>query len=560
MPLALFLALPALLLGTVTPAGTASGPADLVLLGGTVRTLDPRLPAASALAVSGGRVAAVGTEAQVRPLIGPGTRVVDLRGGIAYPGFVDAHAHVYGLGQGLRHLDLTQAGSEADVAAMVRGAAQGKAPGEWITGRGWDQNKWDGKAFPSRRSISEAAPRNPVVLRRVDGHAAWANDAALELAGISEKGRAVGGGEILCNGRGVPTGILVDDAADLVLRLVPEDSDSDRREALRQAVLLCARLGLTGVHDAGVGPGELAAYRRLLAGDGLPVRIWAMLEGPEDWLREELGHGPKSEADGRLVLGGVKMYADGALGSRGAWLLASYADRPDSSGLCVTPPTEMARRAAICAALGLQLCTHAIGDRAVRETLDAYEKALAPLPDGKDRRFRIEHAQIVDPADLPRFAALGVVPSVQPTHCTSDMPWAPLRLGPERTAHAYTWRSFLDRGLHIPAGTDFPVEPPDPLYTFYAAVTRQGRDGRPQPGWHPEQRLTREEALLAMTLWAAEAAFLEKEQGKLAPGFRADVTVLDADLLTVPEDRILKSRVLFAIVAGRVVYAADAVR
>ncbi len=558
MLLSFFLALPALLLGTVTPAASAAGPADLVLLGGTIRTLDPRQPVVSALAVSGGRVAVVGTEAQVRALIGPKTRVLDLRGGTAYPGFVDAHAHVGGLGQGLRRLDLTQAASEADAAAMVRRAARGKAPGEWITGRGWDQNKWEGKEFPSRRSISEAAPGNPVVLRRVDGHAAWANDAALKLAGLSERGRAVSGGEILCDGQGVPTGILVDDAADLVLRLVPEDSERDRQEALRQAASLCARLGLTGIHDAGVGPGELAAYRRLLAEDGLPVRIWAMLEGPEDWLRKELGRGPQSEGDGRLVLGGVKMYADGALGSRGAWLLAPYADRPDSSGLSVTPPAEMARRAAICAELRVQLCTHAIGDRAVRETLDAYEKALAPLADGKSRRFRIEHAQIVDPADVPRFAALGVIPSMQPTHCTSDMPWAPLRLGPERAAHAYAWRSFLDRGQHIPAGTDFPIEAPDPLYTFHAAVTRRGRDGRPQPGWHPEQRLTREEALLAMTLWAAEAAFLEKEQGTLAPGRRADVTVLDADLLTVPEEQILKARVLFTVVAGRVVYAADA--
>ncbi|MBP7865953.1 MAG: amidohydrolase [Acidobacteria bacterium] len=535
----------------------AQAPADLVLTNGVFMTLDEERPMVRALAVRDGRILSLGSPEEMKALTGPHTRVVDLAGAVAYPGFIDAHAHVRGLGASMGVLDLTTATSEEDAAARVARAAASAKPGEWVLGRGWDQNRWPGKAFPGRRSLSRAAPRNPVLLRRVDGHAGWVNDAALRVAGIGRKPPEVRGGEVLVDAEGRPTGILVDNAMDLVGRHVPPATPEKIRQDLEKALKECARLGITEVHDAGVGPSELDAYRRLLREGRLKVRIWAMLEGPEPWLEKELGGGPREEdPEGMLTLGGVKFYADGALGSRGAWLLAPYADRPDASGFPLTPPDELARLASLCARWRVQACTHAIGDRAVRETLDAYARALAGQPDGRGRRFRVEHAQVVDPADVPRFAALGVIPSMQPTHCTSDMPWAPERLGPVRTLYAYAWKSFLATGARIAAGTDFPIELPNPVHTFYAAVTRKARDQGPPDGWTPGQRLTRMEALLAMTRWAAEAAFQEERLGRLAPGFRADLTVCDLDLLSLPEEKIPDVRVLWTVVNGKIVYAA----
>lgn len=534
----------------------AQGPADLVLTNGVFMTLDEERPMVRALAVRDGRILSLGSPEEMKALVGPRTRVVDLAGAVAYPGFIDAHAHVRGLGESMGVLDLTTATSEEEAAARVACAAASAKPGEWVLGRGWDQNRWPGKAFPGRRSISRAAPRNPVLLRRVDGHAGWVNDAALRLAGIDRTPPAVEGGEVLTDAGGRPSGILVDNAVDLVGRLVPPASPEKIRRDLEKALKECARLGITQVHDAGVGPTELDTYRRLLREGRLNIRVWAMLEGPEPWLEKELGGGPRKDPEEMLTLGGVKFYADGALGSRGAWLLAPYADRPDTSGFALTAPDELARRASLCARWKVQACTHAIGDRAVRETLDAYARALAGLPDGRGRRFRVEHAQVTDPADVPRFAALGVIPSMQPTHCTSDMPWAPERLGPVRVLCAYAWKSFLAIGVHLAAGTDFPIEKADPIHTFYAAVTRKARDGNPPDGWTPGQRLTRMEALLAMTRWAAEAAFQEERLGRLAPGFRADLTICDLDLLSLPEEQILGTRVLWTVVNGKIVHEA----
>jgi predicted amidohydrolase YtcJ len=546
-----------LLLFLILPVGTAAAtPAELVLRGGTIYTLEAGRPEADALAIREGRIVAVGSWADVAPLVGTETVVLDLSGMSAYPGFVDAHAHLLGLGKSLEIIDLTGTRSEADVLALVRGEVRQAPAGTWILGRGWDQNRWPVPKFPTHEGLSQAAPDHPVLLTRVDGHAVWANRRAMELAGIGENPAPVAGGEILRDAAGKPTGVFVDNAADLLTRHVPEETEAVIERRLQAAMGRCVAAGLTQVHDAGVGERVLAVYEKMQRGSRLPLRVWAMLQGSEEWLRATLAGGIRRSADDRLVVRSVKLYADGALGSRGAWLLAPYSDRPDTSGLPVNPPEYLERIARLCAERGFQVCTHAIGDRANREMLDIYQKVLASCPDGKARRFRVEHAQVLTAADIPRFHALGVIPSMQPTHCTSDMAWAGDRLGAERCRYAYAWASLLRDGNHIPMGSDFPVEGVSPLLGFYAAVTRQDPQGRPPGGWMPEERMSRAEALRSMTLWAAEAAFLEEDLGSLKPGKWADLTICDRDILKVPAEEILRTRVLLTIVGGRVVHDA----
>jgi hypothetical protein len=535
-------------------AAGAGEPADLILKNGRILTLDAGCPVASALAVRGDRIVAVGAWEQVAPWAGERTAVVDLAGAVAYPGFVDSHAHVGGLGRAMEILDLTGAANEADVAERVRRAAVSVPRGDWILGRGWDQNRWPGRQFPTHASLTAAAPDHPVVLTRVDGHAIWVNRRAMERAALGEHPTQVPGGEILLDGEGRPTGVFVDLAGDLVESHIPAARPDEVRRRLRAAMERCAALGLTQVHDAGIGPVELAEYRALLQADQMPVRIWAMLQGEEGWLESQMAGGPTMDPTGRLAIGAVKMYADGALGSRGAWLLAPYTDRPETSGLPVNPVETLERLSRLCARHGFQACTHAIGDRANRTVLDVYQRVLAGLPDGGARRFRIEHAQVLAMADIPRFHALGVIPAMQPTHCTSDMPWAVQRLGPERSRYAYAWQSLLRTGAVIPTGSDFPVEAPDPLLGFYAAVTRQDPLGQPPGGWTAVERMTREQALRGMTEWSALAACQERDKGTLSVGKWADVTVLDRDLLAVPERDILGARVLLTLVGGRIVH------
>jgi len=532
----------------------ADEPADRILKNGVIYTLDAARPVVTALAIRGDRVAATGSWEEIAPLAGARTVVLDLAGATAYPGFVDGHAHVGGLGRAMEILDLTGAASEADVAMLVRRSAAGTPAGDWILGRGWDQNRWSEKLFPTQASLTAAAPDHPVVLTRVDGHAIWCNRRALEMAGLGDRAVPVEGGEILVDESGRPTGILVDRASDLIESKIPAARPEDIRRRLKRAMERCAAVGLTQVHDAGVGSAELAQYRALLQADQMPIRIWAMLEGDEAWLESQLAAGVSQDAAGRLVIRAVKMYADGALGSRGAWLLAPYTDRPDTSGLPVNPTETLERIARLCARYGFQACTHAIGDRANRTILDVYQRVLAGLPDGRERRFRVEHAQVLAMADIPRFHALGVIPSMQPTHCTSDMPWAVRRLGPERARYAYTWQTLIRTGVVIPTGSDFPVEAPDPLLGFYAAVTRMDKAGQPPGGWTPMERMTREQALRGMTEWSAFAAFQEKDKGVLANGKWADITVTDQNLMRVPESDILKTRVLLTMVGGRIVY------
>jgi len=524
---------------------TASEAADLVVVNARVYTGEPQRATASAIAVRAGRIVAVG---DVSTWIGPGARRVDARGATIIPGLIDSHGHMASLGESMEVLDLRKEPSVEHIAELVRKEAAMRKPGEWILGRSWDQTLWGG-VFPTKEPLSQAAPDHPVYLTRVDGHAAWVNRKALEIAGITASTPDPPGGKILRASSGEPTGVLVDRAEDLVSRRIPPASADQIRRRLERAAETCARLGITTVHDAGVGPEEIAAYRTLIREGRLPIRIYAMIGGPGPLWDEYLKRGP--EIGERLTIRSIKLLADGALGSRGAALLAPYSDDPGNSGLLILSREQIERVARQAFEHGFQVNTHAIGDRANRVALQAYG---AVLRGHNDRRFRIEHAQVVAPGDFELFARYSVIASIEATHATSDMRWAQPRLGPERVKGAYAWRRFLSLGVPLPNGSDFPVEEPNPLRGFYAAVTRQDESGNPQGGWFPDQRMTREEALQSWTLAGAYAAFEEKTKGSLAPGKLADFVMLSGDIMTEPAGQILKTRVLMTVVDGKVVY------
>jgi predicted amidohydrolase YtcJ len=525
--------------------------ADLVLTGGPILTMRPDTPRVEAVAIRGGKIAAAGSAADLSRFVGPATRVVDLHGRTAMPGLVDAHCHLYGLGRALEEISLRGVASVEAAAKLVANAAQGRPEGEWILGRGWDQNLWTPPAFPGHAPLDQAAPRHPVALERIDGHALWLNAAALRAAGIGKDTPDPPGGKILRDAAGEPTGVLVDRAMDLVESKMPSAPPAVRTRRILRAAALAASLGLTGVHEMGIDDDTVAAYRALAHDGKLPIRVYAYLAGAGR-VDSLPGRTPDRDPDGTamFVLRGVKLFADGALGSRGAALLAPYDDDPGNTGLVVTSPEELARAAKIVAQAGFQLAVHAIGDRANRAVLDAF--AAAGAGPGRDLRFRVEHAQVVAPEDVPRFAALGVVASMQPTHATSDMPWAEARVGPARIRGAYAWRSILATGAHVAFGSDFPVEEPSPLLGLYAAVTRQDTQGRPPGGWKPEQRLTLDEALRAFTVEPAWAAFAEAHRGAIAPGMVADLTVLDRPLAA--DRSLLDAHADLVIVGGRVAY------
>ncbi len=533
--------------GPPGPRAQPAAPADLVLTGGTVMTMAPEQPRAEAVAVRGGRIAAVGSAAEVGALIGPGTKVIDLHGRPVTPGLVDAHCHLYGLGASLEALALRGMKSPAEVAEAVRRAAAARAEGEWITGRGWDQNLWSPAEFPGHEPLDAAAPRHPVALRRVDGHALWANKAALRAAGVGRDTKDPPGGKILRDARGEPTGVLVDHAMDLVEAKIPPEPAAVRERRILRAAEIALSLGLTGVHEMGIDDATVAVYRALAREGRLPIRVYAYLSG--EGLIDGLGsRRPDADPDGTatFVLRGVKLFADGALGSRGAALLAPYEDDPKNAGLTLMPAEGLERAVKAAADAGFQLAVHAIGDRANREALDAFEATGR----GAAARFRIEHAQIVAPEDLPRFARLGVIASMQPAHATSDMPWAEARVGPARIGGAYAWRSMLSSGAHVAFGSDFPVEEASPLLGVYAAVTRQDARGNPPGGWRAEQRLTLDEALRLFTAEPAYAAFAEAHRGRIAPGFIADLTVFDRPLS--PDRSLLEAKADLVVVGGAI--------
>jgi predicted amidohydrolase YtcJ len=541
--------------GDGVSGGSRPVPADLVLTGARVYTLDGSGAAPEGLASSGGRIVALGSVNELARLVGPNTREIGVKGGFVFPGFIDAHCHLASLGRLRRGLlDLNDLKSFEEALARVKQRLERVNPGAWVMGRGWDQADWGQKEFPHHEKLSAISPRNPVILYRVDGHAALVNREAMRIARLSKDTPNPPGGEVLKDSRGEPTGMLIDTAIGLVSRhaAVPRGRIRDYLLAGQEA---CLRAGLTGIHDAGISPLGVASYKKLCDAGLLKLRVYAMLDartarGLIDRRRPLVGYG-----GGRFTLRGVKCYIDGALGSRGAWLLEPYADRPGHTG-CAVEPALVREMAELCAKHGWQCAIHAIGDRANREVLDAYAAAVKKHP-GADHRFRVEHAQVIHPEDIPRFAALGVIPSMQPTHATSDMRWARDRLGEKRLAGAYAWASLLKSGCRIAAGSDFPVESEKPLWGFYAAVTRQDHEGRPAGGWRPGERMTREQALRAFTFDAAYAAFEEKDKGTLEPGKLADFVVLDTDIMTCPPRDILKARVLMTVIGGEVVYRAE---
>ena len=528
--------------------------ADLVLFGGAVATLDPARPDAQAVAVRGDAIIAAGTNDEILRLAGPKTRRIDLRGALVVPGLTDAHAHVRSLGEQLATLDLHGAASIADVALKVRERDRSLPPGVWITGHGWDQNLWPGKQFPDHRPLTEAAPGRPVWLSRVDGHAGWANLKAMEAAGIGPQSPDPPGGRIVRDGQGRPTGVFVDNAQDAIDEAQPDPTRSQIKESITRALRRCAESGLTEIHDAGVGPEEVAAYRELADASELPLRVYLMWRGIGDVALEPLVQQPPFvNYRNRLTLRAVKLMIDGAMGSRGAVFEEDYADDRGNRGLLVTKAEEIERRAILAMRHGYQVCTHAIGDRGIRLTIDAYEKALAAVHP-HDPRPRIEHLQAVRREDVPRLKALGIIASMQPSHATSDMPWAEDRVGKARGQGLYAWRWVLDSGAVLAAGSDFPVDPEQPLIGLHSAVTRQDLKDLPRGGWHPEQLMTMDEALRAYTQGAAYAAYEEDRRGRIAPGYWADLTVFAKDLRAIPPSEIPRAGIEFTIVGGKVVY------
>lgn len=496
--------------------------------------------------VSAGKISAVDSLASLRATH-PSARVVDYGDATILPGLTDAHGHLYGLGLSLDTIPL-YATSVDEVVARVKERAARAAPGEWILGRGWDQNRWPGKQFPLASTLDAAVPDHPVWLRRVDGHAGWANSAAMRAAGVTAATKDPEGGRIIRDAQGNPTGVFVDAAEAIIDSKVPPPSFELRKQRVLAAAQTIAKNGLTEMHDAGADGETIRAVRELIDEKRFPIRVYVMVgdNGPllETWFRQ----GPLIDYGGRLTVRSIKLYADGALGSRGAALLAPYSDDPGNVGLLVSKPEHLLDVTKRAKAAKFQVNTHAIGDRGVRNVLDAYEGAGVMPGD----RFRIEHYQVVAPSDFARTARDGIIASMQPTHATSDMPWAEARVGPERIQGAYAWRTVLNDGIRLALGSDFPVEDVNPFFGIYSAVTRQDQSGNPSGGWMPEQRLTLAEAIRGFTLGAAYAAFEEESRGTIEPGKLADFTVVEGDFYSMP--RIFKAKVRATIVGGRAVF------
>jgi predicted amidohydrolase YtcJ len=553
-----------------TPPRTAAAPAeaaDLVLRNGSLVTMDAARPRAEALAARGQTIVAVGSWADVQPYVGPRTEVIDLGGRLAVPGFIEAHGHFTGLGESKIWLDLTRVRSWDEIVGMVAVAARKAAPGEWILGRGWHQEKWTAppspavEGFPVHAGLSRVSPENPVLLEHSSGHAAFANAKALALGGIGRGTPQPAGGEFLRDAAGEPTGLLRETAsepvekalADARARRTPAQVAADFRKVVDLATGDALANGVTSFQDAGSSFETVERLRRMADEGALGIRLWMMVRDRPEALAEKLRGARVVDAGGkRFTVRAIKHSLDGALGSRGAWLLEPYSDLPGSTGLETTPLAAIEQTARLALQHEYQLCVHAIGDRANRETLDLFERAFRPRGGGKDLRWRIEHAQHLHPDDIPRFGRLGVVAAMQGIHATSDGPWVPRRLGDKRTSEgAYVWQKLLRSGTVIANGTDVPVEDVSPIASFYASVSRRLPDGTV---FLPDERMTREQALRSYTLDAAYAAFEEGSKGSLQPGKLADVTVLSRDIMAVPEAEIPGAAVVYTIVGGKVAY------
>jgi hypothetical protein len=550
------------LLASLLAAAACAQPVDLLIVNAHLYTLDPAHPQATALAVRGGRIVYVGDDAGAAPLRADAKKILDLHGAAAVPGLNDAHMHLAGVGERELSFNLEGTSGIPDLQQRLAARVAQAEPKQWIFGRGWIETHWQPAAFPTRQQLDAVSGDHPVVLERADGHAIVANTLALRLAGVTRDTPNPSGGEILRDAAGEPAGMLVDHAMALVTRLIPPPTPAEVERALVVGAERETRLGWTGVQIAGHSYDEAEMVRRLVASGAIKLRIYDAVSGSDGSRDKLLAAGPViGESAGRYTRRGVKLYIDGALGSRGAALLAPYSDYPQSSGLLMQEEAKLMPFLVAALRRGIQVETHAIGDRGNRTMLDWYEKALAAVPPAErgvpEPRWRIEHAQILAPADIPRFAQLGIIASMQPSHAIGDFFFAPKRLGKERLEGAYAWQSLLKSGAVLASGSDAPVERGEPMIEFYAAVARRSLDGFADENWHLEQHLTREQALRAMTLGAAYAAFEEKERGSLEVGKWADLTVLSADIMTIPESEILKARCLYTIVGGEVVFAAQ---
>ena len=537
------------------PAQAQEPPATL-LTAARIHTMDAAHPLARAMAYDAdGRILAVGDPATLAAQF-PRARRIDVGDATVVPGLIDAHAHVSGLGMAMMEADLTGATDKQEVLRRLQAHARTLAPGAWLVGRGWDQNDWPERAFPTAAELDAVFPDRPVWLSRIDGHAGWANGAAMRAVGRDLAGTwQPDGGRILRDAAGRPTGIFVDNAMLLLDQARPALDQATLERALSLGMQAAVQHGLTGVHDAGISLDELRRYQRLADRGAMPLRIYAMADGDAAALEALCRDGLYRHPSGRLQMRAVKLYADGALGSRGAAMLEDYSDDHGNRGLMVMSPEALAVASAKAKRCGVQVATHAIGDRGNRVSLDVYAKALGAAAAG-DHRWRIEHAQVLAATDLPRLAAMRVIASMQPTHATSDMPWAGDRVGPQRIVGAYAWRQLRDSGARLALGSDFPVESVDPRLGLYSAVSRADAAGKPAGGWMPQEKLTAYEALRGFTLDAAYAGFAEGELGSLAAGKRADFVVLAEDPLAVPDAALRSLQVRATYVDGKPVYEA----
>jgi predicted amidohydrolase YtcJ len=535
--------------------------ADIVFKNGNIYTVSDTRPKAQAVAIRADRIIFVGSNVGVQRYVGPKTRVIDLKGKTVVPGMTDAHHHLFGVGFREITLNLEGITSLEDFLAKVKTRVDQAKPGEWVTGRGWIETFWKPAVFPTRADLDRIAPNNPVFLDRADGHGAVANSAALKIAGIDRNTPNPFGGEVSKDKSGEPNGMLLDAAQDLVQRHIPGPTAEQTERALLLGVKRNIELGWTQVQDAGGNYLEVALLRKLYAEGKLKLRVYRALSAPGTQADQLFKDGAiLGEHEHRLTVRTVKLYADGSLGSRSAALLEPYSDKPDTSGFLTIKEEELRPFLEEALRKGVQVETHAIGDRGNRFILDAYEKAFKTVPASqrkvREPRWRIEHSQIINPADIPRFAKLGVIPSMQPSHAIGDLHFAPARLGIKRLAGAYAWSSLIKSGSIIPGGSDAPVERGEPMIEFYAATARKDMKGFSGAGWHPEEAVTRAQALKMFTIWPAFAAFEEKLRGSIEVGKLADFTILSSDIMKIPEMDILKTRCVMTVINGEIVYQA----
>jgi len=537
---------------------------DLVILNGTIYTLDEKAPVVEAVAITSGKIAFAGSRSLAGKMTGKQTRVLDLQGRTMTPGFIESHGHILSLGRAKMNLDLSGVNNYDELIACVAEAVSKSQPGEWIRGRGWHQSKWVPqpsymvRGFQTHEALSRISPDNPVFLTHASGHAGFANACAMNIAGITRSSRVSGDGEIIKDKKGTPTGVFNENAMELITRHIPESSPESDQKSLTLAIDECLQNGITAFGDAGANQQDITLFKQFLNDGKLKVRLSVMIDGQDTTLlRHYYTSGPElGLGNGFLTIRTVKLLADGALGSRGAWLLEPYSDRADHYGHETVPMDYLYTTAQNCLKHGFQLCVHAIGDRANREVLDQYEKAINENPEpAKNHRFRIEHAQHISAQDIPRFAKLGVIASMQGIHMSSDRPWAIDRLGIDRIVEgAYVWQKLLQSGAIIINGTDVPVEPINPIACFYASVTRRTLKGEPPQGYEPDQKMTRLQALRSYTLDAAYGEFQENIKGSIEPGKLADFTVFSQDIMKVPDDDLLKTKVDYTIIDGKIAF------